>query len=87
MPLGHGVQELKLTGSNKEHVACTLSGNNELPVRIIIYDNTGKKVFRSSDDSYALTVEGNKVYYFNKSTNTICIGDLSSASKGGKGQW
>jgi len=87
VPLGHGVQELKLTGSNKEYVACTLSGNNELPDRIIIYDNTGKKVFRSSDDSYALTVEGNKVYYFNKSTNTICIGDLSSASKGGKGQW
>lgn len=35
----------------------------------------------SSDDSYALTVEGNKVYYFNKGTGTICIGDLSSALK------
>ena len=81
VPVGHGVQELKLTGSNKEYVACTLSGNNELPDRIIIYDNTGEKVFRSSDESYALTVEGNKVYYFNKSTNTICIGDLSSALK------
>jgi len=70
-----------MTGSNKEYVACNLSGNNELPDRVILYDNAGKKVFRSSDDSYALTVEGNKVYYFNKSTNTICIGDLSSALK------
>lgn len=79
--LGWGVHELKMTGSNKEYVACNLSGNNELPDRVILYDNAGKKVFRSSDDSYALTVEGNKVYYFNKSTNTICIGDLSSALK------
>jgi hypothetical protein len=77
--IGWGVRELKLTGSNKEYVVCTLSGDNELPDRIIIFDNTGKKVFRSSDDSYSITVEGNKVYYFNKSTNTICIGDLSTA--------
>jgi len=79
--LGSSVRELKLTGSNKEYVACTLSGNNEFPDRIILFDNTGRKVFRSSDDSYALTVEGNKVYYFNKSTNTICIGDLNTAMK------
>lgn len=77
--IGWGVHELKLTGSNKEYVACTLSGNNEFPDRIILFDNTGRKVFRSSDDAYALTVESNKVYYFNKNTNTICIGDISAA--------
>ncbi|MFA6619283.1 MAG: hypothetical protein WCT23_09470 [Candidatus Neomarinimicrobiota bacterium] len=79
--IGRGVRELKLTGSNKEYVACALSGDNETTDRIILFDDTGRKVFRSSDDSYALTVEGNKVYYFNKSTNTICIGDLSTALK------
>lgn len=79
--IGRGVRELKLTGSDKEYVACTLSGDNELTDRIILFDNTGKKVFRSSDDSYSITVEGNKVYYFNKSTNTICIGDLSTELK------
>lgn len=79
--LGRSVRDLKLTGSNKEYVACTLTGDNELPDRIILFDNAGRKVFRSSDDSYALTVEGNKVYYFNKSTNTICMGDLSSVLK------
>lgn len=74
--LGFGVHELKLTGSNKEYVACTLSGYDNWPDRIMIFDNTGEKIFRSSDDSYALTVENNKLYYFNKNTNTICIGDL-----------
>jgi hypothetical protein len=77
--IGGSVHELKLTGSNKKYVACTLSGNNELPDRIILFDNAGRKIFRSSDDSYALTVEDNKVYFFNKNTNTICIGDLSAA--------
>lgn len=79
--IGWGVRELKLTGSDKEYVVCTLSGDNELTDRIILFDNTGKKVFRSSDDSYSITVEGNKVYYFNKGTNTICIGDLSTEFK------
>lgn len=79
--MGWSVRELKLTGTNKEYVACTLSGNNEFPDRTILFDNTGNKVFRSSDDSYALTVESNKVYYFNKNTNTICIGDLSATLK------
>ncbi|MDD4146004.1 MAG: hypothetical protein PHS83_02725 [Clostridia bacterium] len=75
--IGRSVRELKLTGSNKEYVVCALSGDNESTERIILFDHTGRKVFRSSDEAYALTVEGNKVYYFNKSTNTICIGDLS----------
>jgi len=79
--IGRSVRELKLTGSNQEYVACALSGDNESTERIILFDNTGRKVFRSSDDASALTVEGNKVYYFNKSTNTICIGDLSTALK------
>lgn len=76
--IGWGVHELKLTGSNKEYVACTLSGNNELPERILLFDYAGRIVFRSSDDAYALTVEEDKIFYFNKETNTICIGDLSA---------
>lgn len=76
-PLGWSVRELMLTGSNNEYVICALAGNNELPDRIMLFDHTGRKVFRSSDDSYALTVEGNKIYYFNRSTNTICVGDLT----------
>lgn len=79
--IGWGVRQLNLTGSHEEYVACILAGNNEFPDRIILFDNTGKKVFRSSDEADALTVEGSKVYYFNKSTNTICIGDLSNSMK------
>lgn len=76
--IGWGVHELKLTGSDKEYLACTLSGNFELPDKILVFNQEGKIVFRSSDDAYAITVEEDKVYYFNKDTNTICIGDLSS---------
>ena len=79
--IGWGVQEFMLTGSNKEFVACTLSGNYELQDKILIFDQTGRVVFRTSDEAYALTVEGDKVYYFNKDTYTICIGDLSSVLK------
>ena len=74
--IGWSVRELKLTGSNQDYVACTLSGSPEFPDRIVLFDRTGKKVFRSSDESRALTVEGDYIYYFNQSTNTICIGDL-----------
>lgn len=74
--LGWGVQELKLTGTNKEYIACTLSGNSQMPDRVMVFDNTGEKVFRSSDEASAITVEGDKVYYYNKSTNTVCVGDL-----------
>jgi len=74
--LGWGVRELKLTGYNNEYIACTLSGNNQMPDRVMVFDKTGKKVFRSSDEAVAITVEGNKVYYFNKTTNTVCVGDL-----------
>jgi len=76
--IGWGVHELKLTGSDKEYLACTLSGNFELPDKILVFNQEGKIVFRSSDDAYAITVEEDKVYYINKDTNTICIGDLSS---------
>ena len=74
--LGWGVRELKLTGSNNEYIACTLSGNNQIPDGVMVFDKIGKKVFRSSDEAVAITVEGNKVYYYNKTTNTVCVGDL-----------
>ena len=74
--LGWGVRELRLTGSNNEYIACTLSGNNQMPDRVMVFDKTGKKVFRSSDETSAITVEGNKVYYYNKNTNTVCVGDF-----------
>jgi DNA-binding beta-propeller fold protein YncE len=47
-----------------------------MPDRVMVFDKTGKKVFRSSDEAVSITVEGNKVYYFNKTTNTVCVGDL-----------
>lgn len=74
--LGWGVGELKLTGSNEAYIACTLSGNNQIPDRVMVFDKTGKKVFRSSDETSAITLEGNKVYYYNKNTNTVCVGDF-----------
>ena len=76
--LGLGLQELKLTGSNDEYIACTLSGNASKPDRIMVFDKNGKKVFRSSDAASAITVEGNAVYYYNVSTGTVCRGDIST---------
>jgi len=76
--LGWGLQELKLTGTNKEYIACTLSGNNQIPDRVMIFDKTGRKVFRTSDEASAITVEGNRVDYYNKNTNTVCVGEVGT---------
>ncbi len=75
---GAKVDSMGITGSNGEYMVCTFEETPSSEYRIMVFDKSGKIVFKTSDKSYTknITIEGNKIYFYNITTGTICIGSL-----------
>lgn len=67
---------MKITGDNKEYLACTFKETTNAKYRIMVFDQYGKVVFKTSDCGSNVTVEGNTLYFYNITTEKVCSGKI-----------
>lgn len=74
----------KVTGLKLEdgYLICTFEEENNNPYRIIIFDKSGKAVFKSADVAHitAISIESGKLSYVESTSKSIYSTDLSSSS-------
>ncbi|QHI71209.1 hypothetical protein [Aminipila terrae] len=63
---------IRITGDNKEYLACTFRETTNAKYRIIVFDKSGKVIFKTSDCGSNVTVEGNTLYFYNITTENAC---------------
>ncbi|MDF3002722.1 MAG: hypothetical protein K0Q48_2841, partial [Bacillota bacterium] len=63
---------MSITGKNKEYLACTFKETQKSKYRIMVFDQSGKAVFKTSDCGSNIVVEGNALYFYNITTETLC---------------
>ncbi len=75
---GAELDGIKLCGDNKEYLVCTFTETAQSKYRIMVFDHNGKVVFKTSDKAYSnnIYISGNKIYFYNISSGTVCIGEL-----------
>jgi hypothetical protein len=75
---GAELDGMKLTGDNDEYLVCTFNETPQSKYRIMVFDENGKVVFKTSDKTYNknIYIAGNKIYFYNITSGTVCIGEL-----------
>ena len=74
---GAALEGMKLTGTGNDYLACTFKETDTSKYRVIVFDRNGNVVFKTSDTAGgSIDVEGNKIYFYNATTGTVCIGQL-----------
>ncbi|WP_312653947.1 hypothetical protein [Aminipila sp.] len=68
---------MRITGDNKEYLACTFKETMNAKYRIMVFDQSGKVVFKTSDCGSNVTVEGNTLYFYNITTEKVCTCTLN----------
>ncbi len=63
---------MKITGDNKEYLACTFKETVQAKYRTMVLDRLGKVVFKTSDCGNNVTIEGNTLYFYNITTQNVC---------------
>lgn len=63
---------MKITGDDKEYLACTFKETINAKYRIMVFDQSGKVIFKTSDCGSNVTVEGNTLYFYNITTENVC---------------
>nr|WP_315023206.1 hypothetical protein [uncultured Aminipila sp.] len=63
---------MKITGDNKKYLACTFKETTNAKYRLMVFDQFGKVVFKTSDCGSNVTVEGNTLYFYNITTEKVC---------------
>ncbi len=76
---GAELDDLKLAGDDDEYLVCTFKETALSKYRIMIFDKSGKVVFKTSDKAYGsnIFIKANTVYFYNSTAGTICIGTLN----------
>lgn len=64
--------DMNLTGDNKEYLACTFRETPNSKYRVMVFDRSGKAVFKTSDCGSNVVVEGNTLYFYNITAETLC---------------
>lgn len=67
-----------LAGDNDEYLVCTFNETPQSKYRIMVFDENDKVVFKTSDKTYNknIYIAGNKIYFYNITSGTVCIGEL-----------
>lgn len=63
---------MSITGDNKEYLVCTFRETPKSKYRVMIFDKSGKVVFKTSDSGSNAVVEGNILYFYNITTENLC---------------
>ncbi|NLK71489.1 MAG: DUF5050 domain-containing protein [Clostridiales bacterium] len=75
---GAELDGMKLCGDNKEYLVCTFKETSDSKYRIMIFDNNGDVVFKTSDYTNLsnIYITENMLYFYNITSGTVCIGEL-----------
>ncbi|QOX62888.1 hypothetical protein FRZ06_05810 [Anoxybacterium hadale] len=63
---------MSVTGDHQEYLVCTFMETQQSKYRIMVFDQSGKAVFKTSDCGSNIVVEGNALYFYNITTETLC---------------
>lgn len=63
---------MSVTGDHQEYLACTFKETQKSKYRVMVFDQSGKAVFKTSDCGSNLVVEGSTLYFYNITTETLC---------------
>lgn len=66
------VISMSITGDKKEYLACTFKETPNSKYRVMVFDKSGKVVLKTSDCGNNVVVEGNTLYFYNITTETLC---------------
>ena len=65
---------------NNSGLVCTFIETPESKYRIMVLNKDGEIIFKTSDTSEIdkISIIDDSIYFYNKTTQTICIGDLKT---------
>ena len=66
------VISINVTGDNREFLAATFKETADSKYRVMVFDKSGKVVFKTSDRGSNIVAEGNTLYFYNITTETLC---------------
>lgn len=67
---------MNVTGDKGEYLACRFKETADAKYRIMVFDQAGKVVFKTSDCGSNVVVEGDTVYFYNITTEKVCSGKI-----------
>ncbi|MDF2653760.1 MAG: hypothetical protein K0R19_234 [Bacillota bacterium] len=70
-PLAEAIT-MSVTGDHQEYLACTFKETQQSKYRIMVFDQSGEAVFKTSDCGSNIVVEGKTLYFYNITTETLC---------------
>lgn len=80
---GAELDSIKLAGDNDEYLVCTFKETSQSKYRIMVFDRNRNVVFKTSDKAYSnnIVITDNKIYFYNISSGTVCIGELNGGAR------
>lgn len=74
------LDEMKVMGDKNQYLVCTFIETPESKYRIMVLNKDGEIIFKTSDTSEIdkISIIDDSIYFYNKTTQTICIGDLKT---------
>lgn len=63
---------MSITGDKKEYLACTFRETPNSKYRVMVFDESGEVVFKTSDCGSNVVVEGSTLQFYNITTETFC---------------
>jgi hypothetical protein len=77
---GGALDSMALMGDSGEYLVCTFAEGGTAKFRIIVFDKAGDIVFKTPDKAYCrnIFIKGDQIYFYNLSTETVCVGQLNA---------
>ena len=66
------VLTISVTGDNREYLTCAFKETMDSKYRVMVFDKSGKIVFKTSDRGSNMVVEGKTLYFYNITTEALC---------------
>ncbi|HWQ77657.1 MAG TPA: stalk domain-containing protein [Anaerovoracaceae bacterium] len=76
---GAALDSMAVMGSNGEYLVCTFGEADPAEFRIMVFNREGNVVFKTPDKAYCrnISIKGDRIYFYNMTTGTVCIGQLN----------
>ena len=76
---GAALDDMAIMGSQGEYLVATFGETGTSKYRIMVFDREGNVVFKTSDKAYCrnISIFGDRIYFYNLTTGTVCIGRLN----------
>ncbi|MBN7771995.1 DUF5711 family protein [Clostridium aminobutyricum] len=74
---GAKVDSMGIFGDKEEYFVCTFEETQASKYRLMVFDQSGKVVFKTSDKTFCnnISIKGNQIMFYNNTTETICKGN------------